>query len=108
MIPLLKSEAQNDQPSQQTRFTEVQHTQPRFRFEDTLVVLHIVVGEVIVEVVPDELTEKCSEKGCRVESADLNRSEVVEGGDEDGQSGVDANYPCEGDYIKKLEGEGME
>jgi len=99
MIPLLKCEAQNDQPSQQTRFTEVQHAQPRFGFKDTLVVPNVMVREVIVEEVSDQLTKECRKKGCRVESTDLDRSKVVEGRDEDGEGGVDAYHPGERECV---------
>jgi len=65
-----------------------------------------MVCEVIVKIVSDELAEKSREEGCGVESADLDGIEIIEGSDEDVESGVDAYYPGADNCTKKLEGGG--
>ena len=53
----------------------------------------------IVEPVADELAEQGSDNRREVEEADGFRPKAVEGGEEDGEGGVDAYYPGEGQEV---------
>ena len=97
--------AEEDEADDDERHGEVDDAQADLGFEMPLVRADVLIGVGVVQPVADDLAEDDGDDGGEVEEADLLGAEAVEGGHEDGEGGVDADGPGEGEGVEEARDE---
>jgi hypothetical protein len=99
MITIFEAEAQPDQAGQDERRGNPHRAQAHLGLEMPLMLADVAARDEIVQPVACDLAQQGRDNGREVEIPDLERAEVVQWGQEDGERGVDPDHPGKSEQI---------